>query len=216
MTSLPLLPILAALLFSPMPAEDPRVAVELDAAETPHLKKWGEDARDLVLEWHPRLVNLLPTDGFEPPRAITLRIRKSDEGIGWTSGTTITLSSHWLEKHPDDTGLVVHELVHAVQSYPAGGPSWVTEGIADYLRWAIYEGKAQDRFPRPKERRGYRQGYQVAAGFLLWLESTVSPGIVKKLNTAMRRGSYSDGIFEKEAGRPLDELWNAYAGLDAR
>ena len=40
----------------------------------------------------------------------------------------------------------IHELCHVVQSYPNGNPLWVTEGIADYVRWAIYEKKPHQWF----------------------------------------------------------------------
>ena len=211
------LPLLAALL---LPAADPPadrsapVVIELDISETPHLEEWGEEARGLLERWYPRLDNLLPTDGFVPPRTVRLRIKKTDEGIAETSGATITVSSHWIEKRPDDVGLAVHELVHVVQSYPPGSEFWVTEGIADYLRRAIYEGKPQSWFDRPKAPRGYRRGYQDAAGFLLWLESGPAPGVVNRLNTALRRGEYSAELFETMTGRGLDALWDEYVGRD--
>ncbi len=194
----------------PVVADDAPLHVELDSSEVPHLTEWGEDAKALVVRWHPRISNLLATKDVESPRRITLRLRKSDKRVGATSGTTITISSSWIEKHPEDLGLVLHELVHVIQSYPSGKPWWVTEGIADYLRWGIYEGKEQKWFPRPKEKQGYKKGYRVTAGFLLWLESDIAPGIVKKLNTAMRNGKYSDALFKMETGQSLDELWDRY------
>ena len=197
-------------LCQPLLADDASIHVKLDASEVPHLKKWGEDAKASLVRWHPRIRNLLPTKGVKPPRTITLKLRKSDKGVGATSGTTITVSSHWIEKHPDDFGMVIHELVHVIQSYPSGRPWWVTEGIADYLRWGIYEGRDQTWFPRPREKQGYKKGYRVAAGFLLWLESDVAPGIVKKLNTAMRNGIYSAELFHTETGKSLDDLWDTY------
>lgn len=188
----------------------PALTVELDTSEVPDLRAWGEKARDLMVEWYPRFVNLIPTQGFTPPNKVALVLRKSDKGIGGTSGGRIEVSSHWIEKHPDDIGLVVHELVHVIQSYPSPDPGWVTEGVADYLRWAIYEAKPLAWFHVPQEAKGYRRSYQVAAGFLLWLESGPAPGIVNKLNTAMRKRAYSDDLFKKESGRSLDELWEDY------
>lgn len=209
-----LLLVLLILFCRPVFADDAPINVELDTSEVPHLAQWGEEAKALIVRWHPRINNLLAIKDYKPPRQIALKIRKSDNGVGATSGTTITISSGWIEKHPEDSGLVVHELVHVIQSYPNGDPWWVTEGIADYLRWGIYEGKEQSWFPRPKEKRGYEKGYQVAAGFLLWLESDLAPGIVKKLNTAMRKGEYSDDLFKTETGKSLDDLWNEYVSLE--
>ncbi len=187
------------------------VQVELDASEVPHLKDWGESARKLILEWHPRMSNLLPMKNYQSPRKIRLKLKKTNKGVAYTAGTTIVVSSHWIEKHPEDLGLIVHELVHVIQSYPSGRPSWLIEGIADYLRWGIYEGKPQKWFPKTKDKRGYEKSYRVTAGFLLWLESDLAPGIVKKLNIAMRRGSYSPELFHQETQLTLDELWDKYS-----
>lgn len=190
------------------------VVVNLDVSEVPKLAEWGKQAKTLMVEWHPRLDNMIPSKDFVAPREMDLMIRNSDEGVGGTTGTKIALSSRWIEDHPNDFGLVIHEMVHVIQAYPNGQPSWVTEGIADYLRWGIFEGKPLSEFPKPMEKDGYRRGYQVAAGFLLWLESDRAPGIVKRLNTAMRQGKYRDTIFEEETGISLSKLWDQYTGTE--
>lgn len=195
-------------------ANTPQVSVDLDTSEVPHLKAWGEEARALIVQWHPRIAERLATEGCTPAQAISLKLRKSDKGVGASSGTKITIQSNWIEKHPEDLGLVVHELVHVIQAYPSPKPWWITEGIADYLRWAIYEKKPQSWFPRPKEKQGYARSYRVTAGFFLWLESGAAPGIVKKLNTAMRNRAYSADLFHAATGQSLDELWDAYVGLN--
>lgn len=205
--------LLLFVVFGKAVAEDSKLSVKLDTEEVPHLMAWGEEAKRVAERWYPRIENLLLTKDFQPPREISLKIKKSDKGVGGTAGTKITLSSHWVEKHPEDLGLVVHELTHVVQGYPSGKPWWLTEGIADYIRWAIYEGKGQDWFPRPKDPEGYKKGYRVTAGFLLWLEADPAPGIVKKLNTAMRGENYSEKLFKQETGRSLDDLWSEYVGL---
>ena len=214
MRSIPKLTFLLLLVvFGTALGDDNKLFIELDTGEVPHLQAWGEKAKGVAERWYPRIQNLLPTNDFQPPREISLKIRKSDKGVGGTVGTKITLSSHWVEKHPEDLGLVVHELTHVIQHYPAAKPWWITEGIADYIRWGIFEGKGQDWFPRPKEPQGYKKGYRVTAGFLLWLESDQAPGIVKKLNTAMRAGNYSEKLFKQAAGKSIDELWTEYVGL---
>ncbi len=191
-------------------SEDSKVLVELDTSEVPEMKEWGETAKRLLEEWHPRIANLLPTKDFVPPAEMALKLKKSEKGVGGTTGTRIQVSSHWIRKHPEDLGLVVHELVHVIQRYPKNKHGWLTEGIADYIRWAIYEGKPQAWFPAPRKPGGYKQGYRITAGFFLWLESDASPGIVKKLNTAARNRKYDDEIFLKETGRPLETLWDEY------
>ncbi len=190
------------------------VTVHLDVSETPELAEWGKQAKELVEQWYQRTVNLMPTEGFLAPSEIKLKIKKADGGVAWTVGPNITVASSWAEKHPEDIGCVYHEMVHVIQSYKgytsAKAPGWLVEGIADYMRWAIYEGKPQKWFPPVNKPQGYKTGYQVTGGFLLWLESGQCPGIVKKLNTAIRKGTYEDELFEKEAGKPLDALWVDY------
>lgn len=186
------------------------VEVQLDATEVPELEPWGQEARELLLRWYPRVNNLLPSKDREPAKRISIKLRKTDKGVAATTRARITVSSHWIEKHPEDMGLVVHELVHVIQAYPSADPWWLTEGIADYLRWGIYEGKPQEWFQRPQIREGYKKGYQIMGGFLLWLETEKAPGIVSQLHTAMQQQKYSESMFEEIAGKPLDELWNDY------
>ena len=202
--------LLLCLFIHPLFANAKEVNVTLDTSEVPHLKEWGEKAKQLIIEWHPRLCNLIPSEGYVAPTEISLKIKKTDKGVGSTSGTKITISSHWIEKKPKDFGLVIHELVHVIQGYPSGNPWWITEGVADYLRWGIYDAKPPSWFPRPKDKFGYKKGYQITGGFFLWLETTKCPGIVKKLNTAMRKKEYSDEIFKEETDQTIEELWKEY------
>ena len=211
MTRLGLYLVSACLGFSGF-AHPGEVQITVDASEAPELSQWAEDGAVLMKEWYPRLSNLLASPEFEPPAEVTLRIRKSDQGVGATSGTKIVVSSSWIEKHPGDGGLLIHELVHVIQNYPGGkGPVWVTEGIADYLRWAIFEGKPAEKFPKPQDPEGFKKGYQPAAGFFLWLETYKSPGIVRPLNTAMRKGQYSPEIFVDATGQTVEALWADYS-----
>ena len=63
--------------------------------------------------------------------------------------------------------------------------------------------------------RGYEQSYQVTGGFFLWLESDPAPGIVKRINTAMRQRTYSNEIFQEATGKSIDELWAQYTEVRA-
>jgi hypothetical protein len=186
--------------------------IEFDTSEAPHLQAWADQARGLVGEWHPRIADLLSSDGFTPTQQVNLRIKKADKGVAHASGNTINFISSWIENHPDDLGVAVHELVHVIQAYPNGKPFWITEGIADYIRWALYEKKPQEAFPRPLDGRedGYLKSYRVSAGFFLWLVSGPAPGIVNSLNAAMSDGSYSEEFFAKETGETLPQLWKRY------
>jgi hypothetical protein len=59
-------------------------------------------------------------------------------------------------------------LAHVVQQYKTrGNPSWLVEGIADYMRWFHFEPPTH----RPKLRNPvtakYTDSYQTTAGFLV-------------------------------------------------
>lgn len=192
-----------------------KVIVHLDVSEvsdSAKLVEWGTKAKELIEQWHQRTANLIPTKGFEVPTELWLKIRKSNHGVAATSGARISVSSGWIEKYPEDIGCVYHELVHVIQDYKRRRvPGWMTEGIADYLRWAIYEGKPQNWFPFKDKPQGYKASYRVTGGFFLWLESDRCPGIVNKINTAIRRGIYkNETFFVQESGSTLDELWTDY------
>src|SRR5437867_9499159 len=91
-------------------------------------------------------------------------------GIAYASGGEIHISAAWVRSHPNDFGMVVHELTHLVQRYPRNpGPGWLVEGIADYVRLHDFE----PLLPRPRidfTKAKYTDSYKTTAGFLIWLE----------------------------------------------
>ena len=201
---------LAMLWVFPGHAQD--VQIQVDTSSNPELAKWCESARREMVLWHPRMENLLATEGFVPPHTFSLSTKNAEKGVGYTVGTRITVISGFVKRHPRDVGMVIHEMIHVIQAYPNKGkkPGWLVEGIADYARWAMYNGKSLKQFPRPKKEQAWKDGYQVTAGFLLWMESGRAPGIVRRLNTSLRQGVYEDGLWERWGGAPLPALWEAY------
>jgi len=112
--------------------------------------------------------------------------------------------------------MVVHEMTHIVQSYRRvrrAGAGWLVEGIADYIRFFHYEPKTKVRVNR--RRASYRDGYRTCAKFLAWIEETHDKNIVRKLNAALRQGTYRDDLFKTYTSKTLDELWASFiASLD--
>ncbi len=184
--------------------------VQIDYSAAPRLQSWCEHAQSEMEAWYPRLINLMAPTGEEMPEEILFRVKDSNEGVAWTSGNQITAVSGWIDNNPEDVGFAIHELVHVVQHYPAGNPGWVVEGMADYLRWGIYDGKPLSWFPVSEKKNGYEDSYRVTAGFFLWLESGPAPGIVRRLDWAMRKKDYEDHIFRECSGKSLATLWNEY------
>ena len=178
----------------------------VDTNDAPDLKEWGNKAGTLCVEWFPKIAALLPSDGFTAPKDVTLYFDPKMKGVAHALGGKITISAAFVRGHPDDWGMVVHELTHVVQSYPNGGPGWLIEGIADYIRIVHFEPQA----PRPKldpAKASYKDAYKTAAMFLEWIEQHHTAGVVVKLNAALRAGAYKDELWANLTGKTVDELW---------
>jgi hypothetical protein len=145
------------------------------------------------------------------PREVTLRFTEM-KGVAHASGATITIAADWVRQHPEDLGMVVHELTHVIQHYPPRGqPGWLTEGIADYVRYYVAEPESRQKgFDR--NRANFDSGYQASAAFLNFVETTKGPGVVAKLNTALRAGTYKPETFKELAGAEPADLWTEFKG----
>lgn len=182
------------------------VTALVDTNDTPDLKDWGNKAGTLCVEWFPKVGALLPSEGFVTPKEVTLYFDPKMKGVAHALGGKITISAGFVRGHPDDWGMVVHELTHVVQSYPPGGPGWLVEGIADYIRIVHFEPQA----PRPKidpVKASYKDAYKTTAMFLEWVEKQHAAGLVVKMNAALRQGKYSDDLWVQLTGKNVDELW---------
>jgi hypothetical protein len=188
------------------------VTVTFDTSEAPDLKEWGEKAGKVAADWYPKIDKLLESPGFSPPKSVEIRFRKDYHGLAMTIASTITIQPDWVRKHPDDIGMVVHELTHVVQSYRHRGntPGWLVEGIADYIRIVKYEpGVRRPRLNPDKAK--YTDAYKTTAIFLEWTEKQYDPNLVKKLNAALRAGSYKEAMWKDATGKSLDDLWTEFA-----
>ncbi len=185
------------------------VRVVADTSASPESAAWAKTATELVEKWYPMVSKLLASDGYTPPTEVKLVFKKRMRGPAGTSGATIAISAEWIAAHPDDTGMLIHEMTHIVQSYPRYDPVWLVEGLADYVRCFRYEPNAP-RPPIDPAQDSYRDGYKVTAAFLAWIERTQDPKIIGKLNAAVRRTEYRYELFEEWTGKSLDRLWGEF------
>ncbi|MGC3970931.1 MAG: basic secretory protein-like protein [Pirellulales bacterium] len=190
------------------------VRVVVDIGETPDLAAWADDAKRLVLEWHPKIVQVLGAPAAKEPVEIRLVFRDSMKGVAATTGNTITIAADWVRRHPEDRGMVVHELTHAVQAYPRNDAGWLVEGIADYVRFYHFEPQAK-LGPIDPARQTYRDGYRTGAMLLAWIEATHGKDAVRKLNEALRTSRYRYELFRELTGKSLDRLWADFLESDA-
>ncbi len=199
--------------------ENGKYEIIIDTTETPDLSKWVHDElAPVVKQWYPRLVAMLPSDGYEAPTRVTILFDADMRGVAATGGSRVRCAATWFrtQLNNEAKGAIVHELVHVVQNYGLARrnpnrtrtPGWIVEGIADYIRWFLYEPHSHgaEITARNIDRARYDASYRVSANFLNWVTNTYDKEIVAKLNVAGREGRYTDQIWKDATGKTLEEL----------
>src|SRR5690606_6015266 len=177
----------------------------IDVSEAPEMEKWAQHVAELCERQYPMINRELASEGFTPAHSITMRITPEYDGVAAASGTRIVGSVDYFRRRPDDTGAMVHETAHVVQAYRSRrNPSWLVEGVADYIRFVKYEPENIGRFDPSRAR--YKQSYRTSARFLAYLADTYDAEIVRKLNRVMREGKYREAVFEELTGKSLADL----------
>lgn len=200
--------------------EDGKFTFIVDATDAPDLADWTEKKlKPVVIEWYPKVVALLPSEGHQAPTTVTFRFRSDMRGTpASAAGAGVNLNTPWFrrELEGEACGAVVHELVHVVQNYwgrrsqprAQTTPGWVVEGIADYVRWFLYE--PQSRGAEITEgnfsKANYDSSYRVTANFLNWVTQTCDKEFVRKLNAAAREGRYDESLWKDWTGKTVQEL----------
>ena len=171
-------------------------------------------APELVHKWAAATSELLALDPGGPG-TVTIQFTDDIDTPGATLGTTIRISREALKRNPDDHGLLVHELVHALQAYPPRqGPHWITEGIADWIRYFHFEPRRGRAYYTTGEdptwgRKGldFTAGYLPAAAFLEYLRREYDPNLLWRLNAELHAGRYRDDFFARRGLADLNALW---------
>ncbi len=189
--------------------------VSIDVTDLPDAMPWAEKAKTLVEEWFPQITALLDTKDYRVPSEIKLVVKKKINVPAYTSNATITINGEWITQHPDDLGMVVHELVHVVQHYPGGKTNvgWLVEGIADYIRWWRYEPEYFATHGRPKidpAKSKYSDAYRTTAYWLAYVGKKYDSRLVFDLDSAMRHRQDPLGVFKNLTGKEPQELWDEF------
>ncbi|MBL0742991.1 basic secretory protein-like protein [Chryseolinea lacunae] len=145
-------------------------------------------------------------------RAVVFQVDTAYHGVGEAYGCVTHYGAQWLHHYASDIDIVTHEIMHVIQDYPKYEPLWITEGIADYVRYTFGVDNAGAGWSLPPFKAGqhYSHGYRVTARFFVWLEQNIRPGIVKAIDAAMRAGTYSEKTWRDETNRTVDDLWLEY------
>ena len=184
-----------------------------DVSEAPSARDWALSAKELAELWYPIITERLSSNGTPAPRSYELIFKKAmkNPATTWTAPSRkMEINAAWIEKHPDDWGMVIHELTHAVQEYKlkkTQNATWLTEGIADYVR--DFEFEPEKPLPLAPDKT-YRDGYRTAATFLNWIARTYDERLIGKLHARLQADTYTDDVFLEITGRPLDRLWTEF------
>ena len=205
----------------------PQYKIDIDSSAAPELQEWADkELRPAVEKWYPIIIADLPSQGFTPPEHFDIKIDPGYDGIAATAGTHVMVSPKWIKSQiargpvNEAVGSVIHELVHVDQQYGRARrnpiPGWLTEGIADYIRWWKYEPASVRRPVQPIKRNGqpasYKDAYQTTAAFLEFTAKNYDHEIVVKLNAAGRNGTYSPDLWKEYTGKSADDLWTEFFG----
>jgi hypothetical protein len=164
--------------------------------------------------WYPKIVALLPSEGFNAPTNYTITVKDMD-GVAYTSGTDVSVSKQWIQDqmNGEAIGSLVHESVHVVQQYDFGdAPGWLVEGMADYVRWFRYEPQSHGadivwmRHLGKNFSPHYDDSYRVSANFLNWIAEKYDTNIVTEVNAALRDDKYTSDFWKQHTGKTVQEL----------
>tara|TARA_R110002050_G_scaffold286121_2_gene436333 strand:+ start:103580 stop:104251 length:672 start_codon:yes stop_codon:yes gene_type:complete len=171
--------------------------------------------KEIIYKTYPELMKKYNPNAV---RNLQIIIKSNNENNGffvaYANGNTITVSSDWMLKNPNDFDLMTHEIMHLIQAYPNGaGPGWLTEGIADYVRdaYGLNNKKAEWKLTDYDSNHHYTNSYRITGRFLKWIENQYDKNLVKKLDTLLRTSQYSTNVWEQLTGKNLNKLWNEYS-----
>ena len=195
--------------------DDGKDTITINTEQAPGLRDWAEHKLGPVLaQWYPKIVALLSSPGYDAPTHYTVTLRPV-RGVAYTAGTRVVGNSTWFadELHREALGALVHESVHVVQQYHrAHAPGWLVEGIADYVRWFLYEPRSHGadivwmRHLRKGFSPRYNASYRVTANFLNWVTEHYDHRLVPQLNAAIREHKYQEAVWKDYTGKSVEDL----------
>lgn len=200
--------------------DDGKYKFVVDSTKSPDLRAWfGEKVVPQVKIWYPKIVDMLAVPGFPSPTSFNLRLQEGtimpgNRGIpAYASGGNIVVSSEFLrsQQKGEAIGCVIHEIVHIAQSSDWGRgkrrnvPSWVVEGVADYIRWFLFEPESKGAVIRNPDRAKHDASYRTTANFFDWVATNHVKDLPRKLNATFSTG-YSDDLWKEWTGKTVEEL----------
>jgi 3-keto-disaccharide hydrolase/Peptidase of plants and bacteria len=205
-------------------ADGGKYQITIDTSDTPELREWAhQQIAPMAKEWYPKIIQMLPSEGYEPPKSFSITFIEDMRGVANTGGTRIRCAAPWFKNNlkGEAVGAVFHEIVHVVQQYgrarrenPSArrAPGWLTEGIPDYLRWYKFEPESRgaDITKRNFSRARYDGSYRPSANFLNWATEKYNKDLAMLLNAAIRTGKYEEALWTQLTGHTVQDLGAAW------
>lgn len=157
---------------------------------------------------------LLETYNPDALKRIYFIVDPSYDGVAYSFGDVLVFSYDYMEAHPDEGDVAVHEIMHKIQNgYEGDVPGWLTEGIADYVRYRFgIDNPDSWSLPDYNPDQHYDDSYRVTARFLVWIENHKNRDFVQELDAALREGTDYKDFWVRILGKNIDELWAEYGG----
>ncbi|KAI8616511.1 peptidase of plants and bacteria-domain-containing protein [Chytriomyces sp. MP71] len=200
-----------------------QVSLEVEDADCDLLKVFP-DAEQGIRGYIQLVLDVLYESESEyPPVTHIVVALQPFDGVAATFGTAthkrLRLSSEYFTetKHGDNlrfevTGVLVHELTHALQFDGFGtANSGFVEGLADWVRFTL--GLQPRHWPKyedgPREGARWDAGYETTAYFLHFIEAS-HPHISKRLNLLLRDLEWEETLFDVLTMKSVNTLWAEY------
>lgn len=180
------------------------VEFAVDATGAPELAEWAGRVARTCERAYPMVCDELGIERHRAPALIPFAVRRDVRGVVSMGGGKITASAKYFEANPHDVGAVVYATVQAVQWYRRPAPGWLSDGIADYVRFYKFEPGATD--PPDPETARHDRGSRNTAAFLAYCVETHNSDLIRRLNDALRKGRYADDVWVSLTGKSLSEL----------
>ncbi|NDO46522.1 basic secretory protein-like protein [Clostridium sp. MD294] len=137
-----------------------------------------------------------------------------DNTFGMTLGNNAIILREDIFEYSEEEveNVILHELVHIAQDYyNIHCFFWLCEGMAEYIT-SEYSSYGYSFIPKQYIEGELYDGYEVAAGFLMWIENQKVEGTVMKLHRICQQGNMEYQTFEALTGQSLSDLWKEYSG----
>ncbi|WP_167605965.1 basic secretory protein-like protein [Maribellus sediminis] len=170
----------------------------------------GQKLKETFFEVYPEMAREY---NRKAAKKVVFVIDPAYDGVAATSNARVVFNPRWFDRSPNDIDVVTHEVMHIVQDYGnTPGPWWVTEGIADYVRYkyGVNNAAAGWSLPEVTDKQNYDNSYRISARFFVWIEQNKNKHFIKKMDRVMRKHTYEDEIWVKLTGKNPTELWQEY------